>query len=152
VHTAGQRLARILGTDNGIIAVERIASNTFAGGALVVAGAEVTVVTRHHVGHCFTAHSRIARVVGADVLIVADYRLPSQALSIEAIVTVRTRIRIITVRFVGDVDAALTRARVVGTRVAIVAIRWRSRLAFPGQAIVVHRAGVTILAGSIIGQ
>jgi len=141
------RFARIVSTRVAIIAHDRL---PFACPSLtdITLCTCIPIITGRGIVDVFAACAWVARVVRADVTIIAIHRCPGTALTVNAHVTRRTRITVVTRSLDGDVLATSIRITTVGcTDLVVVAVE-----RFPhAQTLLtgVHlRTDVAVVAGS----
>ena len=120
-------VARVVRADVAVVAVRRRAADAKAAGARVRRRARVAVVAGRRVVRVDAAGRRTARVVGADVAVVAVRRRAADAEAAGAGVGRRAGVPVVARGRVVRVDAARRRvARVVRADVAVVAVQRRA--------------------------
>src|SRR5262249_54843653 len=127
VEAAGGRVAAVVGANVVVVAIE--AGPTHAGpvAAGVVRGAGVVVGAGGGIGRVDTAALRVAGVVGADVAVVAVQWRSTRTNPVQAGVGGGAGVAVVTGRGVVPVDTTLGgAARLVGARVAVLAVRPRA--------------------------
>jgi hypothetical protein len=119
----------------------------------VILSAQITIVAWQNIGIKLTTALWLARIVGADVLVITDNRSAGDTDSIQAVITACTRIQIITVSFIRDKDTSHSRTGIICTRITVITIRRRSGNALAILAGIVDGAWITILTGcKVIGK
>lgn len=147
IETALLRIADIVSTEVAVLAFQRLAALALASVAEIACGAQAPVFARIAiVGSVHAAALRIARVVGAGVLVIADNSRPDADILVAG-VCCGAGVAIIAgyacLRFV--FAAALRIAGVLRALVAIIADNGRTK-ALAACALVVGRAGISIVA------
>ena len=146
MHTTGIRIARIVGTELGIVAIKHPCSQARACLALVTGRTRIAVVTVGLVEDMLAARNRIASVIGADITIIAVKIPRSQAGTVTANVAGGTHVTVAARVRVGVVQAACDRLTgVVSTQVAVIAVYRGPGKAGPGLARVPRGTGVGII-------
>jgi len=146
-YAAAGGVAAVVGADVAVVAVRGRAAHACPAAARVAGGAGVVVVARSIVVGVHAAGGGVAAVVGAEVAIVAVGRRAAHARPTAARVAGRTGVAVITRGGVVGVHAAGGGvAAVVGTDIAIVAVRRRAAHARPAAARVVSGTGVAVIA------
>lgn len=151
VHTTSNRVARIVGTNIAVIAVQRRSTNTGTRGAGIGGGASIAVVTTSGVVGVDASRCGIARVVCTNVSVIATQRRSANASAQRTGVSGGARIAVVATRGVVGADTAGGRvARIVGTHVAVVAVWSRTTNASTRSASVGSCARVTVVTSSVV--
>jgi len=124
VHAAAIGNARIVGADFAVVTVEAIGSGAHTGGANVAGGAFIEVVARRLVVGVHAPGLHVARIVCADILVIASYRRTRLAHSLVAMIPFGAGVEIVA-RSVGpQVDAAGRGvATVYGARIGVLTVQ-----------------------------
>ncbi len=154
IHTANGRITGVVGADVGVVASHCDAAQTRAACAGLALGAGVAVVADGCIGREDATAKRLAGVVGADLSVVAGQATPAQADAALTGVTHGADVAVFAGKGVGRVATADPRlARVVGARVAVIAVRVQAGFAGPRCAGVRYGARVPVVAGKpIVGR
>jgi len=151
VSTSALGVTGIIRAWIAVIAIRCDPGRTTAINADVSQRTEAAVVARSVVVGVDTAGERVARVVGAQVLVVTIQGYSGLADARGAGVPRGAGIAIAAQGVVIDMHAARVHITgIIGTDVAIIAVNHRPRLASPLTALVVRRANVAVTARSVI--
>src|SRR5207244_4159305 len=122
MHAASDLVARVVRTDIAVVAVGRRPAYARSVGTRVVCRARVAVATGGGVVGKDAARGRVTRVIGTDIVVVADNRRSRMTRSSAASVACRTRVSIATGGGVVGKDAPCGRVtRVIGAHIVVVA-------------------------------
>lgn len=117
--------------------------------ARIASGTEISIVAWNRVEQVDTPRIRVAGVRRAHILIVTVQKTTLDALASLAVVTHGARITVVAIGLVGDMDTkSLLVAAIIGTRIPVVTIYRRTRLARPVYALVVEGTRITVVARS----
>ena len=140
-------VARIVGTDAAIIANLALARRAGAGRTEVALGTDIAVIARVGVRDAYAALGLVARIGGAEVLVVALRLLAGAFAASVALVAIGTRVAVAAqnARLDAVLAARLSVARVVGAGVFVVAVD-DLPTALPGHARVARGAHAAVVA------
>jgi hypothetical protein len=148
ISTTAGWLAGIVGTDVTVIAVPGRTRDTGPRRALVGHRTRVAIITIERVVRRHAAGGHVARIVGAEITVVAVRRRATNTDTTTACICERTGTAIIAgALVVNRHTTAATVTGVIRTAVAVVAVQPRTGHARSSTADVVLRAGVGIIAG-----
>ncbi len=147
-HASSRRVARLDAVaELAVVTVKRTAARAASARAGVANRARIAIVARRDVGRVHASGGGVARVVRANVPIVAIERAASRAGSARAGVADRARITVIARRRVGCVHTSGSGvARVVGAEISVVTVERQA-----GVACTSAIAGFVAVAGIAVG-
>jgi hypothetical protein len=152
-HAAYVGVARVVGAQLLIIADHRNSTTTTAVGAEFVGGASIGIIARFVVVKVKATLGEIAKVVGADIVIVTGCRLTTFADSSATGILFGTDAAVIARRTVGCENAArFCGTRIVSARVAIVTGKFARTDALPEVAVVPRSTDIFVVAGRAVEQ
>jgi len=147
VNTASRGIAGVSCAGIGVITVRGWACCAYSDAAYIVGGARIAVVASGCVGGVYASADGITHVVSTGVAVIAGYWGASGASAGNAGVVDRARIAIVAPENIGNMGAAEKRiADIVGTGVAVVAVRRKPTETSPGATSIPNRASIAIVA------
>jgi len=154
VHASFVRLARVIGAQIVVIAVDRGSRLACAAEANVAYGAHVAVLTGAGHGYALAHTQGVAIVAGAWVFVVTDDLRPGDALGVDALVRRRTGVSVVArlrVRWMKAISGVHV-AQIGGAGIAIAAVvRGVPGEALPITALVSDGARIAVFAGQLVG-
>jgi len=147
-HAARVLVAGIVGADVVVAADELAVGGALAKAAMIAQSTQVFVIARGRVRLVNAPECDVAGIIRANIAVVAIQQPRCRADTVQALLVHGARVAVVAIRLVGNLDTAHHGiARIVGTRIAVIAGQGRPPDALPVEAAVRSGADIVVIAG-----